>query len=586
MKKQISSIFIAFLLIICPFFFTACGDGGDPTISSIEIIGDVKTTYYVGEELNIEGLQVKIIKSDDSSSTITLTSDMVSGFDSSTAGTKTLTVTYNEKTATVEYIVTTAPVSSISVSSTFKSIYYTGDSIDLSDGKILVTYETGSTETIDITEAMVSGFDTTSAGESKTLTISYGEKTTTVTYKVTQLTITQISLLNGFKSNYFVGDSLDVSGGKITVTYNSGKTESVNITASMVSNFSTTSACSAIATITYEGKTCNHNYTVTAIAVSSIQLETPSTFKTNYFVGDSVDASGSKLLVTYNNDTSKTEVIDEDTMISNFNTTTAGENKTLTISYGGKTTTASYNVIEIVAVSLKIINEFKTDYLIDETLDLSNGTIEVVFNNDSKTTIPVSNASVLGFDSQFEGTFTLTISYGGISITTNYTVSRLKVVKVELISSFKSTYYKGQTLDVTGGVIKATYNDGSTEEINVTLDMLKSKSTSNAKTYTTTIVTDYYNENNEAYTIPFTYTVLNRTIVLADGVETTFNVGDSFTGTVTVTYYKADGSVDYSENIDVTENMLSNFNTTSTGIKYMTISYDGISALIEYTVVE
>ena len=58
-----------------------------------------KTSYYVGEELNLDGLTVEATYSDGSTSVVTVTSDMVSGFDSSVAGTQTLTVTYGDCTA-------------------------------------------------------------------------------------------------------------------------------------------------------------------------------------------------------------------------------------------------------------------------------------------------------------------------------------------------------------------------------------------------------------------------------------------------------------------------------------------------------
>ena len=52
------------------------------------------------------------------------------------------------------------------------------DTLDITGGKLLVTYMDGSTSTVDITPEMVSGFDNTNVG-ANTLTVTYGEKTTT-----------------------------------------------------------------------------------------------------------------------------------------------------------------------------------------------------------------------------------------------------------------------------------------------------------------------------------------------------------------------------------------------------------------------
>ena len=61
-----------------------------------------KTSYFVGEELDLTGLAVEAYYSDDSTSRVEVTLDMVSGFDSSVPGVQTLTVTYSDCTATFD----------------------------------------------------------------------------------------------------------------------------------------------------------------------------------------------------------------------------------------------------------------------------------------------------------------------------------------------------------------------------------------------------------------------------------------------------------------------------------------------------
>ena len=70
------------------------------TLNKIEVATNpTKTTYEIGEALNTSGLTLKVTYSDGSTKNIT-TGFTVSGFDSSTAGTKTVTVAYEGKTAT------------------------------------------------------------------------------------------------------------------------------------------------------------------------------------------------------------------------------------------------------------------------------------------------------------------------------------------------------------------------------------------------------------------------------------------------------------------------------------------------------
>ena len=75
-----------------------------------------KTSYYIGDSLNTSGLQVQLTYSDNSTQVIS-TGFAMSAFDSSTAGTKTITVTYGGKTASFTATVKT-PTLTVSKSST------------------------------------------------------------------------------------------------------------------------------------------------------------------------------------------------------------------------------------------------------------------------------------------------------------------------------------------------------------------------------------------------------------------------------------------------------------------------------------
>lgn len=84
----------------------SCNDCGyirtvvNPTLSSISVSKmPNKTTYEIGEALNTAGLALKLTYSDNSTTTVT-SGFTVSGFSSATAGTKTVTVTYEGKTTT------------------------------------------------------------------------------------------------------------------------------------------------------------------------------------------------------------------------------------------------------------------------------------------------------------------------------------------------------------------------------------------------------------------------------------------------------------------------------------------------------
>ncbi len=78
-------------------------DGTTPppvTVASISVSSTThKTEYAVGDSLDVTGLAIEARLSDGTTRTVPVTADMVTGFDSSTAGQKTLTITYQGRTA-------------------------------------------------------------------------------------------------------------------------------------------------------------------------------------------------------------------------------------------------------------------------------------------------------------------------------------------------------------------------------------------------------------------------------------------------------------------------------------------------------
>lgn len=72
-----------------------------PTVSSIAMkTQPTKTTYSVNDELDVTGAVITATYSDTTTEDVNVTAAMCSGFDSSTTGEKTVTVTYESKTTT------------------------------------------------------------------------------------------------------------------------------------------------------------------------------------------------------------------------------------------------------------------------------------------------------------------------------------------------------------------------------------------------------------------------------------------------------------------------------------------------------
>ena len=103
------------------------------------------------------------------------------GFSNTTTGQKTISITYGGKTTTLAVTIVAKSISKIEVTSTpTKTSYIQNyESLNLNGGKIKVTYNDTSTETIDMTNenVTVTGFNKATLGE-QSLTVTYKGKTT------------------------------------------------------------------------------------------------------------------------------------------------------------------------------------------------------------------------------------------------------------------------------------------------------------------------------------------------------------------------------------------------------------------------
>lgn len=128
--------------------------------SSSKVIGSLSASYsgsslYVGDSLDESKVTVTASFTDSSYSDITLTSSSysLSGFSSSTAGQKTVTVTYTGSMATSTTPMTTTfnvnvlanPVTNVAVTNT--RTYHPGETISKSDITVTLTYASGSSST-------------------------------------------------------------------------------------------------------------------------------------------------------------------------------------------------------------------------------------------------------------------------------------------------------------------------------------------------------------------------------------------------------------------------------------------------------
>ena len=163
------------------------------TVTGISLsTAPAKTSYFTGEPLDVTGGKVTVTRENDPDEIVDLTASMVTGFESETAGTKTLTITYQEKTTTFDVTVSEVTLTKIEwKTEPTKKNYSVGESLDVTGGVITATYSDNSTKDIDVTADMVSGFNSAAVAEQQALTVTYGTKTLVYNIEVTEPTGTK-----------------------------------------------------------------------------------------------------------------------------------------------------------------------------------------------------------------------------------------------------------------------------------------------------------------------------------------------------------------------------------------------------------
>ena len=294
-----------------------------------------KTTYVQGQPLNPAGGELTVSYNNNTSEIVDLSEAQLS-YPLEQTGIVTATAEYKGFSATFSVTINEKQIQSIGIIEPEKLSYIEGETLDLTGGKLQITYvsEDNYTERIPLAVDMISGYDPNVIGL-QTLTVGYEGQKITFVVRVTAKSLTHIAVTaRPDKISYLEDkDAFDPTGGKVTLYYNNDTNEAVDLTAEMVTGFDNTQVGKQALTVTYEGFTDTFEVEITAKKLSAIKLTTLPTklaYTKNY---EAFDPAGGKVTLYYNNDTS--EVIDLSVeMVSGFDNTQVGK-QTLIVIYEG-----------------------------------------------------------------------------------------------------------------------------------------------------------------------------------------------------------------------------------------------------------
>lgn len=306
------------------------------SLCAIELTEPRKLTYVVGESLNLSGMSVRARYTDGSTSALYSSQYRVSPLDSSTAGEKEITVSYQDFTAS--FTVTVKAVEQLIVTPPAQTSVLPGQPLDLTGFSVRAVYEDGSSEVLDSINYTVSVPDLSTPGD-KTVTIRFAGYTTTFTVHVKA--IEALLVTPPTKTAYFVGEALDLSGLAAAVQYDDGETVVLQPSDYSVSAFDPAQTGEQTLTVTYQGVSASFTVTVKAVALTSIRITTLPQ-KRLYAAGENLDTTGLALEASYSDGTKKTV---RSGFTASADLRSLGR-KTVTVRYteNGVTKTATYDV--------------------------------------------------------------------------------------------------------------------------------------------------------------------------------------------------------------------------------------------------
>ena len=294
------------------------------------------------------------------------------------------------------------------------------------------------------------------------------------------------------KTSYFEGEDFDKSGMVVTAYYNSKTTPSVVLDSSSynITNGTNLKAGQTSVTITYENKSVSQPITVEDNSVTSLNIKTPPT-KVVYKEGNNFDKTGMVVEAIYKDGSTK---IISDYIIEDGNNLKANQSQ-VTISYEGKTVTQDILVTPNPLTKIEITKlPIKTEYVVGQDFDKTGMVVTGTYQDG--LTQEILNYTIQDGTDLAVGQTYVTIEYDGKTTTQQITVVEKTITEISISKMPTKTQYiqNKEDLDLTGGLLKITYNDNSSEEINLTFEQVEVSGFDNKNLGKNTITVTYLSQ--------------------------------------------------------------------------------------------
>lgn len=362
--------------------------------------------------------------------------------DTSTLGEQIFSFTYEETLYQIQYQVVSTmsdarmrQVSSITEISQLPKEYLIGQVVDYEALMLLVTFDgTIDNEVIlsDIDQSMLSGeFGATVEGMYQ-LNIEFEGFKYSFDFEVLAKNIDTVDII-GLNDRYVINSVIDTSNMYIRYTYLNGyHSEMVKLQPSLLDpNYASIIENNMLVTKDlgrYEFKIKDYDglfsYEVTYRIVKSMVVSSGLDLNSGVFVGDVLDAGRIFVKIVFEDAPSTPLILplsSSDFEVVLPSTSSSGI-VTITVSYLGNTYDFEFMVKQIEIANIVLEQPFALAYLRYQTIDLSDYTVRIIYNNDTYESIPLTSSMIVGtfgtdsleekiFQIEYQGVVSATYSY-------------------------------------------------------------------------------------------------------------------------------------------------------------------------------
>ncbi|MGH2332461.1 bacterial Ig-like domain-containing protein, partial [Thermoanaerobacter mathranii] len=279
---------------------------------------------------------------------------------------------------------------------------------------------------------------------------------------------------SSMKTEYLVGEDLDLTGLKVTAVYTDGTEVFLSENDYFVTGFDSTQPGTCTVTVHYGGAVGTIDLTITPLTCIGLEIKyLPA--KTEYYLGDKFDPEGLVVVGKYNNGKAVELTTDQYTLSISGVTITANTNYifdtpgTKTVTITSTETPETYTTFEVVVKDAQVIGleirrlPEKTVYYIGDELDLKGMIVYAKYSDNSEVRLMENEYSYTSLDSTISGEKEITISYKGVTTTLTVTVKERELVGIEVTKYPKTTYLIGEDFDSAGLEISKVYDNGDKE---------------------------------------------------------------------------------------------------------------------------